>query len=146
MAATPSTPRRASAASKATVIGGDIAVAAHLADEAPAGPQRPRHAGDHRVGIGLHPMQRGVREHGVELALERQASPVHEPRVDAQRAGRAHHVGAGVDPDHRAAELGQPCGQHAVAAAQVEDALARRRRQQLDHRQPQLGHEPRMGA
>ena len=68
---------------------GDIAVAAHLADEPAAGPQRPRHAGDHGVGIGLHPVQRRVGEHGVELVLEVQAVAVHRRRASTPaRAGR----------------------------------------------------------
>ena len=55
-------------------------------DEAAAGPQRPRHARDHRVGIGAHPVQRGVREHRVELARERQCVRRPSRRASTPRA------------------------------------------------------------
>ena len=124
-----------------------IAMSAELADEPAAGPQCPRDPGDHRVRISLHPMQRRVGEHGVELALERQARSIRQSRVDAALAGRANHVGIGIDTDHLAPGLCEPSRQRSVATAKVKDALTRRGRQKLDHGQsrarPRTAHAPR---
>jgi hypothetical protein len=56
------------------------------------------------------------------------------PRARALR----NHVRAAIHPDHGAAQRRQPCGQHTVATAEIEDALARVRRKQVDDRHAQL--------
>src|SRR5579864_5374217 len=58
---------------------GGVVVAAHLGDEPATRLQRPAHAGQHRLGRA-HPMQRRIREHGIELVLESEALPRHDPR------------------------------------------------------------------
>jgi hypothetical protein len=102
------------------------------------------HAGQHRVRVE-HPVQRRVGEHRVELGLERQPLAVGQADVQAQRRGRRDQLGRGVDPDHPRARGRQRPRQRAVAAAQVQDVLARPRREQVDHRRAQLGNEARVG-
>ena len=118
---------------------GHVAMASEFGDETPAGAQRARDACYHGVRIGLHPMQGGIGEDGIELAGERQGGTVDEVRVSATIAGLSHHIRGCVDTDNRTAELGQPQGKHAVAAAKVENSLARLRRQQLHHGRTQIG-------
>ena len=138
-------PRRANTACSATMIAATLPWPPNSPTNRPPGAQRARDAGDHRVGVGAHPMQGGVGEHGIELAGERQGGAVDQACVDAALPGLPHHVGGRVHSDDRAAELGQPQGQHTVAAAEVEDALARLRRQQLQYWRAQIGDEPGIG-
>ena len=64
----PSMPRRASAASSATVIAATLPWPPISPTNRPPGRSARADAGDHRVGVGAHPVQGGVGEHGVELA------------------------------------------------------------------------------
>ena len=73
----------------------NVGVAAELGDEAAAGPQGPRDAGKHGIGL-RNPVQDGVREHRVELPAKRQAPRIHEMGVDAARRRGLHHVGRRV--------------------------------------------------
>ena len=118
----------------------DAAVAAHLGDEAAAGLERAPHAGDHGVGAA-HPVQGGVREDGVELAREGQLLAARDAAIEAARARARDLLGARVDADDLAAEGDELLGERAVAAAEVEDALAGARRQQLDDRHAEVAHE-----
>jgi hypothetical protein len=119
-----------------------IVVPAHLGDKAAARLQRPRDAGEHRF-LRMHPVQRGVREHRVELALEGEALARHDPRVEPLRLGRGDHVGRGIDRDDCGAGGGELRGQHAVAAAEIENALAGLGREQLDDRRAKGRHKMR---
>ncbi len=114
-----------------------------LGDEAPARPERPPHARDHDVGA-LHPVERGVAEHGVELALEGEVLAVHDVRVDSERLRRVDLRRARVDAHHRAPERRELRAERTVAAAEIQDALAWLRGKQLHHRRPELGHEARV--
>lgn len=124
---------------------GDVAEAATFGDEAPARLQRAMHAGEDGGGIG-HPVQRGVREDGVELGAEREALAVHHLGVEALRPGRRDHRGVGIGAEHRRASLDQHLRQHAVAAAEIEDAFARPWREQIQHGSPKRRHERRVGG
>jgi hypothetical protein len=77
-------------------------------------------------------VQCGVAEHRVELTVERQALRVAEPRIDAARSRRVHERGRAVDADDLRARGGDALGKRAVAAADVEDLLARLRREEFD--------------
>jgi hypothetical protein len=55
-------------------------------------------------------------------------------------------VVAGIDADDRATQRREPLGKRAVAAAEIEDSLARTRRQQLDHRRAEVGDEACIGG
>ncbi len=88
-------------------------------------------------------MQCRVREYRVELAVEGKALPGHDPGVDALRPRRGDHVGRGVDRHHFGARSDDLFGQHPVAAAEVEDALARLRVEQFEHRRSERRHEMR---
>ncbi len=120
----------------------DAAASAELAHEAPAGSERAPHAGDDPVGL-RHPVHGRVAEHGVELAVERELLPVRDARVEATPAGGFDLRRARIDADHRAAARDERLREHSVAAAEVENALPRHRREQLDDRRAQLGDEAR---
>ncbi len=90
-----------------------------------------------------HPMQCRVREHRVELAGEGQVLGCHHPGVETARAGGGDHVGGGVDRDHHRTGGGDLFGQHAIAAAEIENPLARHGRQQFEHRCAERRHEMR---
>ena len=90
----------------ATLTARDVAVAAELGDEPAARLERAADSGEHGVGLG-DPVQRGVREHRIELRLERQRARV----GDCARRGRSARAAAtiaarGIDADHRRAGCG----------------------------------------
>ena len=89
-------------------------------------------------------MERGVAEHGVELALEAEVLTVPDAGVEAERLRRVDLRGARVDAHHRAAERGELGGQHTIAAAEIQDALARLRGKELQHRRAELRNEARV--
>jgi hypothetical protein len=101
---------------------GGVVVTAHLADKAAPRPERPADTGEDTFRRP-HPMQRCVREYRVELAVKGQILAGHYPRVDTAGPGRSNHLGCGVDAYNRGARRGDLLGQHAVATAQIEDAL-----------------------
>ncbi len=117
-------------------------MAAHLGDEAAARLQRPAYPGEHRLLIA-HPMERGVREHGIEFAAEGQLLAVHDPGIDPARPGRSDHVRSGIDCDHRGAGRDDLLGQDAVAAAQIEDVLTSGWREQFEDGSAEGRHEMR---
>src|ERR1700691_3404398 len=118
----------------------DTAVATELADEAAAGPQRTPYAGDHVVG-GFHPVDSGVAEDGVELGGEIEPLATGDAGVETEPATGFDLGRARIDADHRASQLGQLQRERAVAASEVEDALAGARREQLDYRRTEVGDE-----
>ena len=113
---------------------------AQLGDKAATGLQGALDAGDHRLGVA-HPVQSRVREHCVEFGGEGQLLPVHQPRVEAARLGGGDQFGRGIDRDDFRAGRRDLLRQHAVTAAEVEDALAGPRIEQLDDRHAEHRHE-----
>jgi hypothetical protein len=95
--------------------GGDVAVPAALADQAPAMLERAMDAAQRGIEIG-NPVEYGVCEHGIELALERQLLRVELSRVDPRARAAATKSGAGSAPTTVAPRL------------QRSSASARRRR------------------
>jgi hypothetical protein len=87
-------------------------------------------------------VQRRVGEHRVELVRERQRLAVQHLHRDAARTRRLRQLLAGIGAEHRGAGLDELLGQGAVAATQVEDALAAPGREPFDHRCAEVGHEP----
>ena len=120
--------------------GGDIAVAAHLGDKAPAGAKRAPDAGHHGVVID-DPVQDGVGKDGVELLGKGQRLGVAHARVDSAAARRLEHRWRGVHADDVRARGRDLRGQLAVAATQIEDALARLRGEPLQDARAQGGDE-----
>ena len=106
-------------------------MAAHLGDKAAARLQRPAHAGEHRLLIA-HPMERGVREYGIEFAAEGELLAVHDPGIDPAGPCRGDHVRPGIDGDHHGAGCDDLFGQYAVAAAEIEDVLTWGWREQFE--------------
>jgi len=117
-----------------------IVVAAHLGDKAPVRLERAPHPRQHRLGR-VHPVQGGVGKYRVELLLEGEALARHDARVDAAGPRRRNHVGRGVDRDHLGPGGDDLLGQDAVAAAEIEDALARLGIEQFEHRRAEGRHE-----
>ena len=96
-----------------------------------------------RTGAGA-PIQWSAAEHCVELGGERQPPPVAGAHVETPSRRCRDHRPVGVDPDHRRPRADQSLGQDAVAAAEIEDALARRWRKQVEHGSAQRWHERRV--
>ena len=103
--------------------GGDVAVPAELGDEAAARLQRAMHPGEHRVVIA-HPVQRRVRKHRVEFALERQTLRDHDSRVDSARRRGGDHLRGRVDADNRRTGGDNLLSERTFAAADVENPLS----------------------
>ena len=108
---------------------------AHLGDEPAAGPERTGDAGDDPRGLLLHPVQGGVGEDRVGVALDGEVAAVRmlEGEGGMKRAGTLHHRRIAVDADDPGTACGDIRGQLARAAAQIDDPLARLGRQQIDH-------------
>ena len=64
--------------------------------------------------------------------------------IDTEGPRRSHLLRAGIDADDAPAARRQRRGQHAVAAAEVEDFVGLPRRQQLDERPGEVGNEAAM--
>ena len=96
-----------------------------------------------RVRI-LDPVQYRVAEHRVELPVEVQVGGVRNARVQSAPTRRPDLFRTRVDGHHAATGRDQLLRQGAVTAADVEDALSRLWTEQLDHRRPEVGHEPRV--
>jgi hypothetical protein len=93
-------------------------------------------AGD-RLGA-RHPVQRRVREHGVERRFVRQRLAVGDREGEGGVSGarRFHHRLGRIDAEDVRAARGDRVRQLAGAGAQVQDPLARARVQEIDQRQP----------
>jgi hypothetical protein len=112
----------------------------HLAHEAAAWAKRPRHARDDELGL-QHPMQRGVGEHGVEGAVIGQRVPVRALDSEAARARRSQEVFAQIDAQHVGGGGRDLGGEHAMAAAEIENALAFPRVEHGEHVAGEIGDE-----
>jgi len=103
----------------------DVAQATHLGDEATAGAQGAVNTGE---GGGLqrfgNPVERGVREDGVELGVVGKFGKVGVVYFEAASAGSFDHRERGVDSAQDCSGLGELLGECAVAASGVEDVLA----------------------
>ena len=92
-------------------------------------------------------MQGGVGESGVELAearrllVEVERLGVGHEGVDAASPRRFDHRLRSVEADHPGARIHDLAGQDSVAAAEVEDQLARLRREQLERRRAERRNE-----
>ena len=117
----------------------DAAVASHLGHESPAAAERPFHPFQHGVGP-FHPMQGRVAEDGVELLVEIEGLAILDAGIEPAFSGRFNLLGTRIDADDLAAQLDHFSGQRPVAAAQIENSLARlriraaRRRRRRDRR------------
>ncbi|KAG1380699.1 hypothetical protein G6F59_017963 [Rhizopus arrhizus] len=97
-------------------------MATELGNTAATRAQGTAHAFQHAVRRA-HPMQGGIAEHCVELAVERQRMAVHHLRIDTARTGRNHQFRRRVHAVDACAAEGQFGAEHAIATAQVEDAF-----------------------
>ena len=82
--------------------------------------------------LGQHPVQGRIREGRIEGFAEFEFGRVHQARIDSARARRANHAQAVVDPDDLGPALLDPNRQRPVAAADIEDMLARLRIEQVE--------------
>src|SRR5206468_8601081 len=116
-----------------------------LADEAAARFQRAGNAGDHPIRI-LHPVERGIRENGIELALKMKVLAIHDSDVETACARGRDLLGAGINPRDDAAERGELPRECAITAAEIENSLARLRSKQFHDRLAELRYEARIGG
>jgi hypothetical protein len=84
-------------------------------------------AGDHKLGPA-HPVERSVGEDCIELIGEGKRMAVDLLHLEALGGGGGKQLLAQIDPQHIGAIGGDRFRQHAVAAAEVENALALPRR------------------
>ena len=115
-------------------------MAAKFAGEAAVRAKRPVDAGNH-VLWPAHPVQRRIGEHRVELVLEGKRMAVHLLHFEALCSSFGEHLLAQIGAKHVGAARGDLLRQHTVAAAEVEDAFALPRRQEIEHRTGKLGDE-----
>ena len=69
---------------------------------------------------------------------------VRDAHVQPQFFGRGDHRRAAIHTDHAATAGGDFRGQRAIAAAEIKNSLVRLRREQVDERHAQIGHETRI--
>src|ERR1700730_249019 len=100
---------------------GYAAVAAALRDKAAAGFQGAMDAGDSLIWVA-HPVECGVAEHRVELALESQMLAVHDLGFDAELSGSLDLRRAGIDARNGTSHFYELRRQGSIAAAEIEDA------------------------
>ena len=86
-------------------------------------------------------MQRRVREHSIEFARKGEVLAIHDAGVEPARLRCGDHVGPSIDRDDLRAGSGDLFGQHAVATAEIENALAGSRRQQFEYGRAEGGNE-----
>lgn len=91
-------------------------------------------------------MQHGVGEDGVEFSGEIQFRGAEDPGVQSTGAGRFDLFGAGVDGDDVAADVAEANREGAVAAAEIENALAGLRVEELEDGRAELGDESRVAG
>ena len=112
--------------------GGDVAVTAHLGDEAGVGTEGAVDAGESGLltGNAGDPVEGGVGEDCVELVIVGQCGGIVLCQIEAAGAmqvalaGGVEHRGRGVDAEDHGSRGGELFGESAVAAAEVEDLLA----------------------
>src|SRR4051812_42376692 len=93
------------------------------------------------LGRIAHPVQCRITEYGVEFVVEIESFPVHHTRIQAEFPCGVDLRCACVDADDLASHRRELRGKHAVAAAQVQDALASARREQINHGCAKFGDE-----
>ena len=108
----------------------------------PPGRSARKRASTHPFQVA-HPVQRRIAEHRIELLREREAAAVHDAGVETASTRGGHHRLAGIDADDGRPRLRQSRRQCAVAAPEIENALVRPRREQIQDRQSQLRHKGR---
>jgi hypothetical protein len=96
------------------------------------------HPGDDFGGIA-HPVQRRVAEYGVEFVVEIESFTVHYAGVQAKFLGGGDLLSAGIDTDDTAAQRRELGSEHAVAAPEIQDALAGARGEQINYRRAKVG-------
>jgi hypothetical protein len=81
----------------------------------------------------------------IELCVAIEVMRIDHPGVDAGGARRFDHLGADVDSDRPAPVRDRSTGESALAAAEVEYALAGPRCEEIRHRFAGIGDEPGVG-
>ncbi len=86
-------------------------------------------------------MQRRIREDRIELLAEGQVHRIHDTGVEATSPRCRDHLLARIHTYYDCSRAHQPLCQRAIAAAEIENALASTRLQQRHDRRAQLGDE-----
>src|SRR5258705_13378831 len=116
----------------------------HLGYETPCGLKCAIHPCDYRIAILLHPMQRGVRKNSVDLLGKLQVPAFHHACVEAALACRSDHVRRGIYAHDDRPRRRDFFREHAIAAAQVENAFSRLRFEQLEYWRSERRHKVRV--
>ncbi len=127
--------------------GGDVAEAAHLGDETGAGAEGAVDGGEGGGLAGLgDPVEGGVGEGGVEGVGEGDFGGVALVDFEAAGSGGGEHGRGDIDAGEDGAGGGEARGEDAVAAADVEDALAGSRGEEFDYAAGEVGDETAVGG
>ena len=101
----------------------DVAVTAHLGNEAATGLKYTPDLGEHRILI-TNPVKGCVRENGIERrGAERKRFSVRLFDLDSPFAGGGDHFGGGVDTQHGRSRYGDAPGELSVSTAQIENVF-----------------------
>jgi len=89
-------------------------------------------------------VQRRIGKGRVKLAREGKPRAVGNARVESSPLRRRDHLRGGIDAHHDRARGGNFLAQHAVTASEVQDALAGKRLEQIEHGLPERWNEVRV--
>jgi len=128
--------------------GGDVALSAHLRDEAAAGAEGAVDASEKGLltGDSGDPVEGGVGEDGVELLVVREAGCALQLDVEIAQAGSGEHGGGAVHAEEDGSGGGELLGEGAVAAAEIEDGFAGLWGEEIDYRGGEVGYEAAVGG
>ena len=105
--------------------------------------QRTRHTRQHIIRPP-HPVQRSIRNYGIELPVKRQRLAIHPPRIHTIRHCRRHQARRTIHANHARSALRHRQRKHTIAASQVENVLTGLRLQPLNQWRTKLRHKARI--
>jgi hypothetical protein len=123
-----------------TANGFDISVSSEFADESPSCTKCPPDTLDNPLWL-LDPVKGGIAEYRIELFGEVEALRVHNPDIKAALPSGLDLLGTRVYANDTGTSRDERLAKPAVAATNVENALARARFEQFDYFKPIFRHE-----
>jgi hypothetical protein len=99
-------------------------MAAHFCSETPARFECAMNTPDHRIWITIHPMQRSIGKHGVELGMEVDGGSIRHAGIDATPLCRRNHVWRSIHSHNFSSHRRDLFRERAIAAAQIKNSLA----------------------
>jgi hypothetical protein len=118
----------------------DVTCTTELSNEPAARFQRAE--GRRNYGLLIaNPVEYGVAEDGVELAVEWQTFRVHYTRIEPTHSSTLYLFSGTVDPNYGAPSRNQLLCEHTVAAPYIKNALPGLRRQKFENLRSEIGNE-----